>query len=106
LAIAASSLLVVVDNLDIPRTWRASRPFEANSPLVIDTDAVLSCSVTLKGFQPIASQGAKHAQTACRAQDSQPFPGLLLDPTQCRHSLAVGKRSRSLVPVAQDHADI
>jgi hypothetical protein len=71
---------MVVNDLDIRRTWRAFRPLEADSPLVIDADTVLPGSVTFERFQPIASQGAEYAEAACCAEDSQPFPSLVLDP--------------------------
>jgi hypothetical protein len=48
--------LVVINNLDIDRAGRFFGPFKANPPLVIDADAILSLSVTIERFKPIAAK--------------------------------------------------
>ncbi len=42
---------MIICDLDVERITDA--PFEADSPLVIDSDAVLSCSVTAEFFKSI-----------------------------------------------------
>jgi hypothetical protein len=49
---------VVINDPDIDRAGRFFGPFEANPPLVIDADAVLSLSVTKERFMPIAAKRA------------------------------------------------
>ena len=39
---------MVVNNLYVDRTGRILRPFEADAPLIVDSNAVLSASVTLQ----------------------------------------------------------
>ena len=43
---------MIIYNLNVLRL--VTGPFEANAPLVIDADAILSRSVTLEFFQPVA----------------------------------------------------
>jgi hypothetical protein len=43
---------MVIDDLDL--AGMPGLPDEANAPLVVDADAVLSGSITLEGFKPIA----------------------------------------------------
>jgi hypothetical protein len=45
-------ILVIVYDLDIKRI--AAAPVEADSPLLIDPDAVLSVALAVKFFEPIA----------------------------------------------------
>lgn len=47
-------LLVVIDNLNIRRTGGAFWPFEANTPLVVDADAVLAFPAAVKGLEPVS----------------------------------------------------
>src|SRR4051794_26962665 len=53
----AVSLLVVVDNFNLPGI--PVDPAEADPPLVIDTDAVLPAPIALKCFERIARRRAK-----------------------------------------------
>ena len=57
---------MVIDNFDIDWAGRAVRPFKANPPLVIDTDAVLALPVALECFQPVAGQGGEIFQARRR----------------------------------------
>jgi len=45
---------MVIDYFDIYRTGRPARPFEAESPLVVDADTVLALAVALECFEPIS----------------------------------------------------
>jgi len=44
--------LVVVDNFDIVRIWIS--PSEANSVLIVDSDAMLTASIALECLKPIS----------------------------------------------------
>jgi hypothetical protein len=45
---------VVVHDLNVDRTGRAIRPFEADAPLIVDADAVLSFAIALQCFKPVS----------------------------------------------------
>ena len=50
---------MIIDDLDIDRTRRPARPFEADAPLIIDPDAVLSLPITLQSLKVIPRQSRK-----------------------------------------------
>jgi hypothetical protein len=62
---------VVIDNLNIHRTRRAVRPFEAYAPPVVDADAVLTFSVAPEGLEPVSGQDGKVAECVGRFEPVQ-----------------------------------
>jgi hypothetical protein len=50
---------MVINNLDVQRTGRPTRPLEADSPLIVNANAVLSLSVAFQRFQPDSRQRGK-----------------------------------------------
>ena len=56
---------MIVCYLDINRPWRATRPREANPPLVIDADAVLVPPAALEDLQPVAGQCGQVFEAKC-----------------------------------------
>src|ERR1700722_1393607 len=52
-----ASSLVVVDDFHVP--CRAFAPFEANPPLIVDADTLLSAPVTVQSFEAIARRQAQ-----------------------------------------------
>ena len=65
---------MVVDNLHVVSI--ALLPVEADPPLVVDTDAVLTASIAVKSFQSVPREG-KVAQVSRRIQLLQPPESLL-----------------------------
>jgi hypothetical protein len=59
---------VVIGNLDVDWTGCAMGPLKADSPLVVDTDAVLALPISLQGFQPVARQSGEIFQARRRIQ--------------------------------------
>ena len=55
-----------------------SLPTEADAPLLVDTDAVLSRAIALEHFQPVAGRNQQLFQPRRRVQQSQLFQRLLL----------------------------
>ena len=74
---------MVVGNFDF--SGAMFRPGEANSPLIIDSDAELSFPVAPQGFQAIGSREAKFIKRACVNQSPQslfsPFPDVWRKPS-------------------------
>src|SRR4051812_6970018 len=65
--IASSS--VIVHNLDIPRGSLA--PFEADPPLIVDPDAVLTAPVAVQSFKTIARRDPQIAKLPGRIDGEQ-----------------------------------
>jgi hypothetical protein len=94
---------MVIDDLDIRRSVRASRPYEADSPLHVDPDAELTGSIPLQGFEPIASQRAQFIQTARCVEYFEPSIGLSRKTLKFTNEMTVGERPGPCAPVGQDH---
>jgi hypothetical protein len=96
-------LLVIVNNLHIHRPGRSRRTLEANPPLVINADAVLSPAVSGQGFKSVAGQSDKISERrgglkTIKLQASRAFdPGEGLDP------ISGGEVPGSLVAIADNH---
>jgi hypothetical protein len=71
-------LLVVVNDLDLLGTRR--RPGEADPPLLVDPNAVLSDTITTERLQPIARRHAKVLQPLRSIDHHQRAEGDALDP--------------------------
>ena len=56
---ATLCLLVVIDNFDIYRPGRAIGPLKADSPLVVDADAVLALPIAQGFFQKAVEEAAR-----------------------------------------------
>jgi len=57
---------VVVHDLDVD--WANARPYEADSPLVIDANAVLTLSIALQGLKAVARRSLQKVQGLCRVK--------------------------------------
>ena len=53
---AIATLLVIVDNLHVRWPRCSVRPLEANSPLIVNADAVLALAVTYQRFKTVSRQ--------------------------------------------------
>lgn len=63
---------MIVNNLYIGWAQRAIGPLKANSPLVVDADAVLALAVAGQCFEAIARQGGKVSKRRGCLQPVQP----------------------------------
>jgi len=57
-----------IDDLDVGRTGRPTRPLEADSPLIVNPNTVLSTSVALQCLKPVSRQCAKVLELDSRFQ--------------------------------------
>src|SRR3990167_10690805 len=69
-------LSVVVHDFDVRWSALPLRPFETDSPLHIDADAVLALAVALHALQRIRWQRLKVCKTGCRVENVEPQPVL------------------------------
>jgi hypothetical protein len=81
-----TSPLVIVDDLYIVSI--AGTPSEANAPLIIDPDTVLTSPVAFQDLQPVARRNAEKVKSR-RGIDLQQLP--------MRNSLYVGRESSTVL---------
>jgi hypothetical protein len=97
--IASSS--VIVHDLHIP--CRSLAPFEAYPPLIIDADAVLSTTVAMQSFEPIARRHPQIVELLGRVDGKQLGSCTALNLVRQRLDRITGKqRCRALVGEALD----
>ena len=94
--------MMVINNLNVYRTWRAFWPCEANPPLVVDADAILAFPGTLKGLQVVArsdqiSDGHSGVELLQLLARGSFYTGERFNPLAC------DKVSCALIPIADDH---
>src|SRR5262245_10896609 len=83
---------MIVDNLDIGRSGRAARPFEADTPLHVDADAVLASAIGLQCFQPIAPECLQLIEAHRCVEDFQSAVSLPRKALELANETAVGLR--------------
>lgn len=94
---------MVVADLDFVRTIGA--PDEADAPLVVDSDAVLSRPVASQAFQSVSGRAPQVLQNTRRVQEEELPVGLALDVgCQSGYPLPLEDPPRQGVPEAADHA--
>jgi hypothetical protein len=96
-------LLVVIDDLNVNRTWRAVRPCEANPPLIVNPYRKLSGAISLKNLQPISRQGCQISQTCRSIQSIKTNLGLPGETRELPDMPASGKPLGTPVAEADDH---
>jgi hypothetical protein len=94
---------MVVNDLDIRWTECPSGPLKADSPLVIDANAVPSLSVTLQGFESVSRECSEVPELDSRFHAIQLQSGRAFDPSKGIDPLTGCEVSGPLVPVADDH---
>lgn len=91
---------MVINDLHIRRATLAARPYEADSPLLVDPDAELAGAITLQGFETVAPQHAEIIQPTCGFENLQPPVGLSGKALKFTNETTIGKRLGTSVPVA------
>jgi hypothetical protein len=94
---------MVVNNFNICRAGRPCGPLEADPPLIIDANAVLTLSITLQGFESVARQSAQILELDRGFQPIQLESGGALNSRERFDPLTGCEISGPLVPVADDH---
>lgn len=94
----------MINDLDVNRTERPARPLEADSPLVIDPDAVLPLPVALQSFKPVSGQDRKILNSDRCVELIQFHLRLPQKPRKRLGILAFGELARRLASNAHDHA--
>ncbi len=78
-------------------------PGEADAPLVVDPDAVLTAPLTLQCLETIAGRGAQVLQRPRAVQVEERAPGLPFDGLQAPDGHVVEQRLGVPVPEGPDH---
>src|SRR5690348_10976964 len=100
------NLLVIVNDLHVRRSWRSSRPLEANPPLLVDSNAVLPQPVALERLEPVSGQRRQISQRRGGFQPIQLPPRRTRKPGEAFDPLSLGEVLGVLVPVADNHGSI
>src|SRR5690606_20515362 len=95
-------LLVIVHHFDIHRAVRAIRPFEANPPLIVQSNTALALPIALPRFKPIARQ-IKILEGCSGVQLVQLHAPLVGYSIKGLDPLSFCEAARSLIAVAADH---
>jgi hypothetical protein len=94
---------MVINNLHVGRTGGAFRPVEADSPLIVDADAVLAFSISSQHFKTVARQHGKISERDGGLQTVQLHARRAFDTGERLDTFADRKIRRPLVPIADDH---
>ena len=93
---------MVVDNLDLP--CFAIAPGETDTPLFVDTNAVLPAAVAPQRLKPVAGRRPQIVKSACGLKRQEFRPRPLLDPHwQAANGMAREDDRATLVGEALDH---
>ncbi len=82
-------LSVIVDHLNVESV--ASFPTKADTPLVVDPDAVLTPTITPERLKTITGRDAKFGELCCRVEPRKPATGDVLDVSKPSRPLIVAK---------------
>ena len=94
---------MIIDDLDLRRI--PCGPYEANPPLIVDSNAVLTTSPSFQGFQAVGRRDAKIFQGFRAVQHAQFSPRYVLNvPRQSARDLTTPDSRRFLIPECVDHA--
>ena len=94
---------MVVAYLNVAWSWLTVEPLKANTPLLVDANGVLPCSVSSQRFKSIAWQGAQGVERWRSIEYGQPLGGLVLEALERFDERTARKSFRFLVSIAQDH---
>jgi hypothetical protein len=97
-------LSVVIHDFNIRRAVRAFFPGKANSPLVINTDAVLPAPLALQCFETISGQSGEVSQVHRTFQPVQFQPCGKGNAVKLLNAIASGKTLSILVRKASNHS--
>jgi len=94
---------MIIHNLDVHGSGRAIGPLEADAPLGVDADAVLSFAVAPQSLEAIPRQGGEVSKGGGGLQTVQLQACGALESRECLNALPSGKGAGALIPEAEDH---
>jgi hypothetical protein len=99
---AMSMFLVIINDLHVRWAWRSVGPLKADSPLVVDANAVLALSISCQRLKAVAwkCRKVRHRCSGLHAVELEACGSF--KSRKCLDSLPVGKVSGSLVSIAKD----
>jgi hypothetical protein len=92
---------MVVDDFDIG--WAFLRPNKADAPLVVDTDRVLTATISCEGFGPIRGRRAQVAEVASGVKHVELTQRLLFNAAESFHERARPESLSRTVAKRPDH---
>ena len=94
---------MVIDDFNIGRAGCFGGPFEADPPLLIDTDAELTGPVAAQALQPVAGKGMQRLKAGRGVQNFQALGRLSLETLKRADERSLRESLGSFVAEAQDH---
>ena len=94
---------MIVHDLDIGRSGRPFRPLKADSPLIVDTDAVLAPAIALQRLEAVSRKDREIFQRGRRVELVELQLGLPGKSGERLDVFAFGELARTLVPEAYDY---
>jgi len=96
---------VVVNYLRL--LWSGVRPYEADAPLVIDPDAVLTDAIAFQSFEPISGRNPQVIERSSGSQLAKLPQRRRMDPRiYGRHALTAPQSLGVFAPERPDHTTI
>jgi hypothetical protein len=96
-----ADLSMVIDDLNV--LGSTARPAKADSPLVVDPNAVLTLAVTLERFEAISGWNTQVVELACDFQLTQLAAGHLCNGLKPPNTISAGEGSRIGAPEQPNH---
>jgi hypothetical protein len=90
---------MVANDLNVARCRLTVSPLEANSPAIVDPDAVLAHPITDQRFEAVTRQHHECSLVWCGVQDFQLLVCLARERLELADSFTSSKPSRALVPI-------
>lgn len=94
---------MVVDYLYVAWSWLTVQPLKANTPLLVDANGILPCSVASQCLKSITWQSAQGFERWRSIENGQPLGGLVLEALERFDERTARKSFRFLISIAQDH---
>jgi hypothetical protein len=88
--------LVIVDDLNLMRV--AAAPYKADSPSIVDSDAVLAFAISLQSFEPVAAGNRQVGQSSRKIDLLKLTKGHALNRPETLHGFAFEEKLRFFGP--------
>src|ERR1700693_1614123 len=94
---------VIVNNFHVGRPPRPGRPLKADSPLIVNANAVLALAIPGQGFEAVAGERCKISNRGSSLQTIELQSRGSLESRECLDSLPGREIPSPLVPIAENH---
>src|SRR5208283_1041455 len=96
--------LVIVDNFYVRRANSPVRPCKADSPLIVNTNAVLALAIPRQGFEAVAGEHRKIPNRGSSLQTVELQARRSFEPRESLDPFPGGEVPGPLVPIVENHS--